>query len=91
MSYARAVTASAPPGEQPKSSRGEATRQLILTTALRMFREQGYEKTTMRAVAAAAGVSVGNAYYYFASKEHLVQAFYDRTQAEHRAAAAKAL
>lgn len=40
----------------------------------------------MRAIAAEAGVSVGNAYYYFASKEQLVQAYYDRAQAEHEAA-----
>jgi AcrR family transcriptional regulator len=39
----------------------------------------------MRAVATEAGVSLGNAYYYFASKEHLVQGFYDRIQDEHRA------
>jgi AcrR family transcriptional regulator len=40
----------------------------------------------MRAIAREAGVSVGNAYYYFAGKEYLVQGFYDRIGAEHRAA-----
>lgn len=72
--------------DQGAPSRGEQTRQLIVDTALRLFRERGYEETTMRAVASEAGVSVGNAYYYFDSKEHLVQEFYDRLQAEHRAA-----
>src|SRR5206468_2873240 len=33
-----------------------------------------------------AGVALGNAYYYFRSKEHLIQAFYDRTHREHVAA-----
>jgi AcrR family transcriptional regulator len=75
----------------PASSKSEQTSQLIVDTALRLFRERGYDGTTMRLIASEAGVSLGNAYYYFASKEHLVQAFYDRTQAEHRAAAAKAL
>lgn len=70
-----------------ESSKGEQTRTLIVETALRLFREHGYDKTTMRAIASEAGVSVGNAYYYFDSKEHLVQAFYDRTQTEHIAAA----
>jgi AcrR family transcriptional regulator len=56
-------------------------------TALQLFQDVGYERTTMRAIAAAAGVSVGNAYYYFESKDHLVQAFYDRSQVEHEAAA----
>ena len=41
----------------------------------------------MRAIAVEAGVSVGNAYYYFSSKEHLIQAFYDRAQVEHAEAA----
>ncbi|MFJ2444133.1 MULTISPECIES: TetR/AcrR family transcriptional regulator [unclassified Streptomyces] len=67
----------------PKS---EQTRTLILETALRLFKERGYDKTTMRAIAQEAGVSVGNAYYYFSSKEHLVQGFYDRISTEHRQA-----
>jgi AcrR family transcriptional regulator len=70
----------------PKSARGEQTRAAIVAAALELFRERGYEKTTMRAVADAAGVSIGNAYYYVPSKEHLIQAFYDRTQEEHAAA-----
>ncbi|WP_285778865.1 TetR family transcriptional regulator [Microtetraspora sp. NBRC 13810] len=70
-----------------RSSRGsERTRELIVETALRLFRERGFEATTMRAIAAEAGVSVGNAYYYFSSKEALVQAYYDRAQREHEIA-----
>lgn len=68
----------------PKAAR---TRSAIIDAALRLFRQQGYDATTMRGIAAEAGVSVGNAYYYFASKEHLIQAFYDRTQVEHAQAA----
>ncbi|MEV0630784.1 TetR family transcriptional regulator [Nonomuraea wenchangensis] len=64
----------------------ESTREVIVETALRLFRERGFDRTTMRAIAAEAGVSVGNAYYYFASKEALIQAYYDRAQAEHEAA-----
>lgn len=37
----------------------------------------------MRAIAEEAGVAVGNAYYYFRSKEHLIQAFYERHHEEH--------
>jgi AcrR family transcriptional regulator len=73
--------------EKPRRARGEQTRQLILETALRLFRERGYAETTMRAIAGEAGVAVGNAYYYFDSKEHLIQGFYDRSQQELRAAA----
>ncbi|WP_267880617.1 MULTISPECIES: TetR family transcriptional regulator [unclassified Streptomyces] len=69
-----------------KTVKSEQTRALILETAMRLFRERGYDKTTMRAIAQEAGVSVGNAYYYFAGKEHLIQGFYDRIAAEHQAA-----
>ena len=69
--------------EGKKTRKGEQTRAQILETALTLFRERGYEDTTMRAIAEAAGVSVGNAYYYFRSKEHLIQAFYARTHQEH--------
>jgi AcrR family transcriptional regulator len=75
------------PPEKPRRARGEQTRQAILETALRLFQERGYADTTMRAIAKEAGVAVGNAYYYFDSKEHLIQGFYDRSQAEVRARA----
>jgi AcrR family transcriptional regulator len=51
--------------------------------ALDLFREKGYDATTMRAVAERAGVSLGNAYYYFASKEVLLQEYYARGHREH--------
>jgi AcrR family transcriptional regulator len=64
------------------SAKGEQTRERILDVALGLFRERGYEATTMRMIAAGAGVSVGNSYYYFPTKEHLVQAFYWRMHVE---------
>ena len=70
-----------------KTSKGEQTRALILETALELFREHGYERTTMLAIADRGGLALGNAYYYFRSKEHLIQAFYARSHAEHMAAA----
>ncbi|HEY6595791.1 MAG TPA: TetR family transcriptional regulator [Asanoa sp.] len=76
---------------EPATARGEQTRQLILDTAMRLFRERGYAQTTMRAIATEAGVAVGNAYYYFASKEHLIQEFYSGSQAEHRNRSAQVL
>ncbi|MFC3384909.1 TetR/AcrR family transcriptional regulator [Couchioplanes azureus] len=94
-SFGAAETADAGPAgrgeERPRRQRGEQTRQLILETALRLFRERGYTETTMRAIAKEAGVAVGNAYYYFDSKEHLIQGFYDQNQAAHRVASAPVL
>jgi AcrR family transcriptional regulator len=74
-----------------RSERGEQTRTAIAEAAQELFLDRGYDRTTMRAVADRAGVSIGNAYYYFASKEHLVQAFYDQVQVAHAAAAAESL
>jgi AcrR family transcriptional regulator len=79
------------PEPAKKTAKAEETRGRILDAAMALFRREGYDKTTMRAVAAKAGVSTGNAYYYFSSKEHLVQAFYDSLQVEHAAAAAQGL
>lgn len=66
-----------------RTERGERTRSRILDVALEMFRERGYDETTMREIARRAEVSLGNAYYYFRSKEHLIQGFYARTHDEH--------
>ena len=66
-----------------KTPKGEQSRALILNSALDLLQQHGYEKTTMRAIAKRAGVSLGNAYHYFGSKEHLIQAFYHRLHEEH--------
>lgn len=71
--------------------KGAQTRALVLETALGMFRTKGYAKTTMRAIAAEAGVSLGSAYYYFASKDELVLELYRESVTEQRAAATEAL
>ena len=85
------TAAAGPATGEPATPRGEQTRQLILDTAMRLFRERGYARTTMRAIAQEAGVAVGNAYYYFGSKDHLIQEFYAETQREHQVVAAPAL
>jgi AcrR family transcriptional regulator len=74
-----------------KTAKGEQTKALILSTALEMLHERGYEATTMRAIAEKAGVSLGNAYHYFGSKDHLIQAFYHRTHENHLRASLPAL
>lgn len=69
----------------PQRPHSEDTRQQILETALTLFRERGFEAATMRDVAAAAGVSPGAAYYYFASKEAIVGAYYEAVHRRHEA------
>jgi len=68
----------------PATLKAEETRERILDAALKLFRQRGFDETTMRDIAADAGMAVGAAYYYFRSKEELVMAFYVRTADEAR-------
>jgi len=75
---------------KPRST-DQATRSLILTTALDTFRRRGLDSATMRDIAKSADVALGAAYYYFPSKEAIVQAYYDQVQTEHLARVTAAL
>ncbi len=44
----------------------------ILATATRIMADEGYEKASMRRIAAEAGVSIAGLYYYFRSKEEVL-------------------
>jgi AcrR family transcriptional regulator len=58
------------------TKRAEDTRRKIYDAAMELFREKGFDETTMRDIAAKAGVALGGAYYYFSSKDAIVLAFY---------------
>jgi len=62
------------------TARAEDTRRRIYEAALEMFREKGFEETTMRDIAAKAGVALGGTYYYYSSKDAIVLAFYREMQ-----------
>src|SRR5438045_372258 len=62
--------------------KAQRTRQHILDIALSLFTQQGYEATTMREIASAAGCSLGLTYRYFARKEELILAVYWEMAAE---------
>ncbi|MDQ3987169.1 MAG: TetR/AcrR family transcriptional regulator, partial [Actinomycetota bacterium] len=49
-------------------------RREILEAATELFRDRGFESTTVQAVAAAAGVAAGTVYLYFPSKEAILAA-----------------
>ena len=78
-------------GTPSKTKKGAETRERILDAALDLFRTQGYGETTMRQIAQSADVAVGNAYYYFASKDQLILAFYERNHRDHLALLGDAL
>lgn len=52
----------------------EERRRELLTCAMRLFAEKGYDNVSVRAVARDAGVTPGLAYHYFDSKQQLFDA-----------------
>jgi AcrR family transcriptional regulator len=65
----------------------DSTRRRILSVALALFREHGFEATTMRRIAEESGLSLGAAYHHFASKQAIVAAFYEQQIEAHEGAA----
>src|SRR6266568_9303875 len=56
-----------PPGKRPR----------LIAAASQLLHQRGVEKTTLADIAQAADVPVGNVYYYFKTKDELVQAAID--------------
>ncbi len=73
------------------TSRAEDTRRKIYEAAMEMFREKGFDETTMRDIAAKADVALGGTYYYFSSKDAIVLAFYHEMQQASTSAVGDAL
>ncbi|MEM8963867.1 MAG: TetR/AcrR family transcriptional regulator [Acidobacteriota bacterium] len=65
-----------------KRARSEEAMGRVLGAALELFSSQGFRGTTMRQVAEAAGLSLGNVYHHFPNKEalfeRLIERFFDR-------------
>ncbi|MGW7386258.1 TetR/AcrR family transcriptional regulator [Streptomyces sp. NPDC054794] len=57
----------------PRTPRG-GKRERLVEAAVRVFHEKGVEKTTLGDIAGAADVPLGNVYYYFKTKDQLVEA-----------------
>lgn len=53
----------------PNGARGR-----LLTEAARLFREKGYERTTVRDLAAAVGIQSGSLFHHFRTKEEILKA-----------------
>jgi TetR/AcrR family transcriptional repressor of nem operon len=71
------VTNSLESGPRPAAAPG-GKRERLVAAAQQMLWEHGAEKTTLAEIAAAAGVPLGNVYYYFKTKDALVSAVLDR-------------
>ncbi|SHF56194.1 TetR/AcrR family transcriptional regulator [Streptoalloteichus hindustanus] len=57
-----------------RRARASQKRRRLTAAAARVLHEQGVERTTLADIARAAEVPVGNVYYYFKTKDELVQA-----------------
>jgi AcrR family transcriptional regulator len=57
-----------------QTSSGESTREAIIEASYQLFTEQGYHGTSMRAIAARAGITAGSIYNHFIDKEQIIQA-----------------
>jgi AcrR family transcriptional regulator len=77
--------------EGAATPKGRQTRAAIFAAALHLFRERGYEATTMRAIAERANVSQGTSYHYYPTKSHLVLEFYRHLHRLHQTACAPVL
>ena len=62
--------------KRSQRSDGEESRERLLRTALRLFAEKGYAKTSTREIAAAAGANIGAISYYFGDKAGLYRAVF---------------
>ena len=56
------------------SKKSEITRERVLSVSAELFQRSGYLATSMRDIAAAAGMKSGSLYYYYESKEKLLAA-----------------
>jgi AcrR family transcriptional regulator len=68
--------------ERPLGAKATRTREKILAAAARQFAADGYQRTTVAAVADAAGLSLGTVYQYFRDRTDLVAALVQRRVAE---------
>jgi AcrR family transcriptional regulator len=67
-----------------------ASRAKIVEHALRLFARHGYERTSVKMIADAAGISQGLLYNYFASKDALLGAIFEASMDDVRASFAAA-
>ncbi len=64
-------------GRERQAAKSEAAIAKALEAALELFSHQGFRGSTMRQIADAAGLSVGNLYHHFPSKEAIFERLLD--------------
>ena len=66
----------------PQPQRSQEKKQQIYDTAMAMFRDKGYNQTTIRDICAAANITTGTFYNFFGDKFGVLQEYFRRMIAE---------
>jgi AcrR family transcriptional regulator len=66
------------PRPKTQEEKSDASTRKALKAALALFSRQGYRATSMRQIARRCGLSVGNLYHHFGSKEAIFQRLIDQ-------------
>ena len=62
---------------EPRDKDQPSTRERIQQTAIALFSEHGYERTSLREIAEQLGVTKAALYYHFKTKEEIAASFFD--------------
>jgi AcrR family transcriptional regulator len=65
-------TGGGPPGRRQRTARYDEKLNEVLSASSALFAKKGYERTTIRDVSEATGMSLAGLYYYFRNKEELL-------------------
>ncbi|MEL6186334.1 MAG: TetR/AcrR family transcriptional regulator, partial [Myxococcota bacterium] len=71
---------------EPLQSRSRQVVEKLLEAAAHRFGQDGFERTSVRSIAADAGVPVGSVYQFFRDKEAVLETLTDRYVASVRGA-----
>ncbi|KQV35934.1 TetR/AcrR family transcriptional regulator [Rhizobium sp. Root1204] len=68
--------------ERTPKAEGASTRDRILDATLALFNDRAPDRVTTAEIARAVGINEGNLYYHFKTKEALLQALFERLEAD---------
>ncbi|TFW18884.1 TetR/AcrR family transcriptional regulator [Duganella callida] len=63
---------------RPQKGEGGGLRAQLIEKSARLFRTKGYENTTVRDIAAAAGIQAGSWFYHFKTKQEILAAIMEQ-------------